>query len=416
MGENRKTVAVIGAGIVGVSTAIWLLRDGHDVILIDRKGPGEGTSHGNAGLLASSGLVPVNTPGILGKAPKMLLNRNEPLFLKWSYLPRLMPWLLPFLRRATLEDVRHRARALLPIIGDSVNDHQALAEGTGADPYIVPCDYMALYRDRAAYEADGLNWQIKRDGGFDWRELEGEAVAGYDPALAGENRFAACMPGHGRITDPGRYVKALAAHAEGQGARIIVAAVDDIVHENGRVTGLRAGGDTIACDVAVVTAGAWSKTLAGKLGLRIPLETERGYHLEFWGSSVMPKVPCMVTSGKFVMTPMDGRLRLAGIVELGGLDAPPSRAPFELLERNARAALPGLTFEKRVEWMGHRPSMPDQIPVIGAVPGVTGAYLGFGHDHVGLTGGPKTGRILAQMIGGKTPNLDLSPYAPDRFA
>jgi len=117
-----------------------------------------------------------------------------------------------------------------------------------------------------------------------------------------------------------------------------------------------------------------------------------------------------------VMTPMDGRLRLAGIVELGGLDAPPSRAPFELLERNARAALPGLTFEKRVEWMGHRPSMPDQIPVIGAVPGVTGAYLGFGHDHVGLTGGPKTGRILAQMIGGKTPNLDLSPYAPDRFA
>ena len=111
MGENRKTVAVIGAGIVGVSTAIWLLRDGHDVILIDRKGPGEGTSHGNAGLLASSGLVPVNTPGILGKAPKMLLNRNEPLFLKWSYLPRLMPWLLPFLRRATLEDVRHRARA-----------------------------------------------------------------------------------------------------------------------------------------------------------------------------------------------------------------------------------------------------------------------------------------------------------------
>ena len=123
----------------------------------------------------------------------------------------------------------------------------------------------------------------------------------------------------------------------------------------------------------------------------------------------------MVTSGKFVATPMDGRLRLAGIVELGGLDAPPSRAPFALLERQIRKAIPGLSWKKTVEWMGHRPSMADSLPIIGEAPSVKGAFMGFGHDHVGLTGGPKTGRLLSQLIGGKTPNINLAPYAPDRF-
>lgn len=416
MNESSKTVAVIGAGIVGVSTAIWLQRAGHDVVIIDRKGPAEGTSHGNAGLLASSAVVPVNTPGILGKAPKMLFDPNEPLFLRWSYLPRLMPWLIPFLRRATDADVRHRARALMPLIGDSLADHQALAEGTPAAKWIVPCDYAALYSDRAAFEADSYGWGIKRDCGFDWRVLEGEALRAFDPAIAEGRACAAVLPNHGRISDPGRYVKDLAAHAEAQGARLLIAEVTDVIRENGRVTGLRAGGETIACDAVVIAAGAWSKTLTDRLGLRVPLESERGYHLEFWDPSVMPRVPVMVTAGKFVMTPMEGRLRLAGIVELGGLDAPPSRAPFALLERNLRAILPGLQFRERVEWMGHRPSIPDQVPLIGPVPGAEGAFVGFGHDHVGLTGGPATGRLLAQLVSGRTPNVDLTPYEPSRFA
>ena len=152
-----------------------------------------------------------------------------------------------------------------------------------------------------------------------------------------------------------------------------------------------------------------------QLGLKMPLESERGYHLELWEPSVMPRSPVMVASGKFVATPMEGRIRLAGVVEFGGLDAPPSRAPFRLLERNIRAAMPGLTWKKTVEWMGHRPSMVDSIPVIGAVPGIEGAFLGFGHDHVGLTGGPKTGRILAQLVSGRAPNIDLAPYRPERF-
>jgi D-amino-acid dehydrogenase len=181
------------------------------------------------------------------------------------------------------------------------------------------------------------------------------------------------------------------------------------------LTGLRIGGETLDCDAAVLATGPWSKPLAREMGLDVPLESERGYHLELWEPSAMPRAPVMVASAKFVATPMEGRLRLAGIVELGGLDAPPSRAPFDLLRRAAKAAMPGLTWSREVEWMGHRPAPADSIPVIGAVPGLSGAYTAFGHHHIGLTSGPRTGRLLSQLISGKQPNLDLAAYSPERF-
>jgi D-amino-acid dehydrogenase len=414
--SETKTIAIIGAGIVGVSTAIWLQRDGHKVILIDREGPAAGASHGNGGVLASCSIIPVAVPGLLRKAPGMLFSPDQPLFMKWSYLPKLMPWLVSFLKTTNETAVRRRAAALAPIIGDSLADHQALAAGTGAEKWIEPSDYLFLYRDRAHYDSDALGWSVRKEHGFAWEILEGEAFRAYDPIFAQTIGLAARVGDHGRIRDPGAYVKALAAHAEAQGAKFIRAEVTDFVRENGQVTGVRAGGETIACDAVALCTGAWSKMLAAKLGLKAPLESERGYHLELWEPSVMPRAPVMVASGKFVATPMEGRLRLAGVVEFGGLDAPPSRAPFDLLERNIRAAIPGLTWKKTVEWMGHRPSMADSIPVIGEVPNLAGAFVAFGHDHVGLTGGPRTGRIVAQLMSKTTPNIDLSPYSPARFS
>lgn len=416
MSGDRKTVAIIGAGIVGVSTAIWLQRDGHDVVLIDRAGPGEGASFGNGGVLASCSIVPVTVPGLLWKAPKMLFDPNQPLFLKWGYLPKLAPWLRRYLSHATADGVRRRAAALAPIIGDSLADHQALSEGTGAEKWVVPADYLFLYNDRAHFETDAFGWSVRAEHGFEWDVLEGEAFKSYDPAYGPALNCAVRLKNHGRISDPGAYVKALAAHVERQGGRIMTAEVTDVVRENGAVTGVRAGGETIPCDAAVLACGAWSGPLAKKFGLTPPLESERGYHLELWEPSIMPRSPVMVASGKFVATPMEGRLRLAGIVEFGGLEAAPSRAPFRLLERNIRAAIPGITWKETKEWMGHRPSMADSVPVIGKVPGLKGAYTAFGHDHVGLTGGPKTGRLLAQLIGGRQPNVDLTPYDPARFA
>ncbi|WP_170394260.1 NAD(P)/FAD-dependent oxidoreductase [Ruegeria arenilitoris] len=414
--SERKTIAIIGAGIVGVSTAVWLQRDGHDVILIDKAGPGEGTSHGNGGVLASCSIIPVTVPGLLQKAPRMLFDPSQPLFLKWGYVPKLLPWLLRYLKHANASDVERIAAALTPIVGDSLNDHKTLAHGTGAEKWIVPSDYLFLYENRKHFESDALGWDIRRKHGFAWDELEGEAFHAYDPIFSKDLGFAARLADHGHITDPGRYVKDLAAHVEDNGGKVIRAAVEDVVRDNGKVTGVRAGGTTISCDTAIITAGVWSGPLADQLGISVPLESERGYHLELVEPSAMPKSPVMVASGKFVATPLEGRIRLAGIVEFGGLDAPPSKAPFELMRKNARAAFPGVTWKDEVEWMGHRPAPADSIPVIGEVPGIDGAYMGFGHHHIGLTGGPKTGRLLAQMIAGRLPNTDVSVYAPSRYA
>ncbi|MGA1612517.1 MAG: NAD(P)/FAD-dependent oxidoreductase, partial [Lutimaribacter sp.] len=401
MQHSQKTIVIIGAGIVGVATAIWLQREGHSVILVDRQDPGEGASHGNGGVLAACSIVPVTVPGLLAKAPRMLFDNNQPLFLKWAYLPKLLPWLRKYLAHANVADTTRIAQAMFPIVGDSLADHQALAQGTPAARYIVPSDYLYVYNSRADFQADSFGWGLRRDAGFTWDELEGAAFNTYDPGFGPHLGFAAKLADHGRISDPGAYVKALAAHAAAQGAQIRRAEVTGLVRENGRVTGVRAGGETIACDEAVLALGAWSGPLAQALGLDVPLESERGYHLELWNPSVMPKSPVMVASGKFVATPMEGRLRLAGIVEFGGLQAAPSRRPFDLLRENIRAAMPGITWEHEVEWLGHRPAPADSIPLIGPVPGATGAWLGFGHHHVGMTGGPKTGRMLAQMISGK---------------
>ncbi len=411
-----RTVAIVGAGIVGVATALWLQRDGHRVILIDREGPAAGTSFGNGGVLASVSSVPVTGPGLIAKAPRMLLSRDQPLFLRWRYLPRLAPWLVRYLSHANAADTERISRALHGIVGNSLAEHHALAEGTGAERWIVPSDYLFIYENRARYEADAFGWSLRKARGFTWDELEGDAFHAYDPAFAPQIDFAARLKDHGRISDPGQYVKDLAAHVVAKGGKLIRATVEDITRENGRVTGLRAGGETVPCDAAVIATGVWSGPLARKLGLNVPLESERGYHIEFLEPSVMPRNPVMVASGKFVMTPMEGRLRAAGIVEFGGTKAGPSRAPLAQLRRNVAAALPGLRCSDTRDWMGHRPAPADSIPVIGEVPGLTGAYTGFGHHHIGLTGGPKTGRLLAQIIGGRKPNIDLSPYSPARFS
>ncbi|KNG92573.1 NAD(P)/FAD-dependent oxidoreductase [Pseudaestuariivita atlantica] len=414
-GTGAKHVGVIGAGIVGVATALWLLRDGHKVTLVDRAGPGEGTSYGNGGVLASCAMVPVTGPGLIRKAPGMLFDPEQPLFLRWSYLPKLMPWLARYLSNANEADTRRIASAIAGIVGDSLSEHQSLSADTPAARYVVPSDYLYLYRDRAAFEADAFAWDIRRTHGITWEMMGADALRAFDPIFARDITCAVRMGDHGRISDPGAYVKALAAEAERLGAQLVRAEVEDIARDNGRVTGLRAGGETIACDAVVLATGVWSGPLAKKMGLKVPLESERGYHIELWEPSAMPKVPVMVASGKFVATPMEGRLRLAGVVEFGGTDAGPSRAPFDLLRRNLARALPDLRWAREEEWMGHRPAPADSIPVIGAVPGLAGAYTGFGHHHIGLTGGPRTGRLLAQMISGRQPNLDVSVYAPSRF-
>ncbi|MGI9334854.1 MAG: NAD(P)/FAD-dependent oxidoreductase [Gammaproteobacteria bacterium] len=413
--DSRHDVAVIGAGIVGVATAIRLVQDGHRVTLIDKLGPAEGTSYGNAGVLASCSVVPVTVPGLPFKAPGMLLNPGSPLFVRWSYLPRMLPWLWRYLRECNAPATQSVARAMTPIIGDSLDQHLALARGTPAEKWIVPSDYLFVYRDRAAYEADGFVWRLREDCGFKWDTIEGAAIREYDPAFGPAAGFIVRLGDHGHIKDPGRYVKDLATHYRSLGGTIKQAEVIDFKSGANGLEGLITSEGTVACTRAVLSAGVWSGPLAARLGLKASLESERGYHIELENPSLMPRAPSAITTGKFVVTPMEGRVRCAGIVEFGGLTAPPSRAPFRLLERQVRTAFPDLRWSGVKTWMGHRPTPVDSIPLIGPVERRPGVYVGFGHQHVGLTGGPKTGRILADLIAGRRPNFDMTPYRPERF-
>ena len=410
-----KTIAIIGAGIVGVSTAIWLQRDGHKVILIDREGPAAGTSYGNGGVLAACGIVPVNAPGLLKTAPGMLMRADSPLFLRWSYLPKMLPWLFGYLKRANKTDTRHAAKALTQILYDSLEQHQALAKGTGAENWLKPSDYVHIYKDRSEFEADAYSWKLKQELGFTWEELEGDALHDYDPIFRGTRNFGVRSANHGTITDPGKYVTALAEHVQREGGKLVIAEALDVEMRSGKVNGVRTKDKLIECDAVVLAAGVWSKNLAEKLEVKVPMESERGYHIELINPSVMPRSPIMLVSGKFVVTPMEGRIRCAGIVEFGGLDNPQSRAPFELLKKQIHEAIPGLTYDRMDEWMGHRPATSDSIPLIGEINSSPGTYCAFGHHHIGLTAGPKTGRIIADMISGNKSNIDLAPYEVSRF-
>lgn len=410
-----RSVAIVGAGIVGIATALWLQRDGHRVVLVDKAGPGEGASFGNGGVLACCAVVPVTGPALPRSIPKMLLQRDSPLFLNWRYLHRAAPWLLRYLSACGVEETRRISAALLPLIGDSVEQHRQLARGTAAEKWLHPSDYLYAYTSRSAFEAERFSWTLRREAGFIWDEIGPEALRDREPLLGPGFRFGIHLPEHGYISDPGRYVQALAAEAERDGARLVRAKATGILVENGRATGVRAGGETIPADAVVLAAGAWSTSLARRLGILVPMESERGYHVELLEPSAMPRAPIMVSSGKFVVTPMEGRVRVAGLLEFGGLQAPPSGKAFAHLKRLAGAAMPQLRWNDTREWMGHRPSPSDSIPLIGEVPGAAGVFMGFGHHHIGLTGGPKTGRILADLIGGRLPNIDLAPYRPDRF-
>jgi len=412
--SGQEHVAIVGGGIVGVSAAIWLLRAGKKVTLLDRAPPGEGTSYGNAGVLASCSVAPVTAPGMIFKAPKMLADPSFPLYLRWSYLPKLAPWLFKYLSHANIADTKRIAEALTPMVADSVEQHQSLTAGTDAATWMTQSDYSFAYPTRAAFEADRFTWDLRKRAGFKPDLIDGDAVREFEPLLSEHIGLLAVMRHHGFISSPGLYVKSLAAEVEKLGGSVLQAEVSDVSLADGRVDAILTGKGRIPCDKLVLATGVWSKPLAKKLGLKVPLETERGYHILFDTGDKKLRSPIMVTTAKFVATPMVNGLRCAGIVEFGGLEAGPSSAPLEMLERTVKATFPGVEFVVKDTWLGHRPAPSDSLPLIGEI-GRCGVYTAFGHHHIGLTAGPKTGRIISDLISNGKSNLDLSPYRPGRF-
>ncbi len=408
-------IVVVGAGIVGAASAIWLRRAGLEVTLVDKGRPGMGTSYGNACILARSAIVPVTTPGLIAKGPKYLLDPNFPLYMRWSYLPRLLPWLARYLKHANDADTRRISKGLLTIVGDSVEQHKALTDGMPAAKWIKDSEYNFVYRDRAGFEADAYTWNLRREAGFAPEIVEGAAVREREPILSPDMGLLAINKDHGFILNPGSYVQDLVKQLEAMGGRFVQAEVRDFDLMGGQITAVDTDQGRIACDRAVLSAGVWSAALMKRLGLEVPLEAERGYHIIFKDPSQLPNAPMMLTDGKFVATPMDQGLRCAGIVEFGGLREEKSKKPLDMLRRTVARTFPDLSYSSEEEWLGFRPAPTDSLPLIGEVRG-SGVFTAFGHHHIGLTGGPKTGRLVADMITGNWPNADTSAFDPMRFA
>ncbi len=409
-------IVVVGAGMVGVSTAEWLRRDGHEVTLIDRVPPGSDrqTSYGNAGMLARCAVVPVPVPGLLAKVPGMLLARHSPLFMRWSRLPVMAPWLLRYLNQGREARVRKTAEALSDILMDSVDQHRALSRGTAAERLLRDCEYLYFYKDRAAYDADAFGWNLRADMGLKTRFLDRAEMERQAPGLAPGIDFGVALLDHATIRDPGAYVAALARHFEEQGGGVRQAEVTGI-EPQGEGVSVLAGGERLSADRVVLAGGIWSAKLAERLGHRSEMQSERGYHVMLKNPSRQPEQPIMMPDGKFVLTPMEGGLRVAGLVEYGGLGKPPATAPLDYLKQGARRVLPDLTWDGEEIWDGHRPTTVDSLPFIGPSPKTPQVFFAYGAQHIGLTSGPKTGRLIADLIGGRRPNIDLAPFRVGRF-
>lgn len=409
-------IAVIGTGIVGTCTAAWLQRDGHRVTFVDPLDAGEACSFGNAGSMSPSACLPVGMPGIWKKAPAWLLDPLGPLTVRWSHLPAVLPWLVRFVGHSRPAEVVRIATALRGLLAPIFESYQPLLERADAQALVqrTGCLYVYSSREVAAQWQWGMN--LRRSLGVALRDVERDELESLEPDLKGAFRFGILAPENGSTVDPSALVKAIHARCLADGAAHLKRSVTGIELHDGVVRALRLDdGESLPVDGVVVAAGAWSAGLAAQLGARVPLETQRGYHVTVKHPGLALHHTVMAVEHNLMVNSMAMGLRLAGSVELAGLRAAPNYARADVLLRKGRELFPHLDTRETTRWMGHRPCLPDSLPVIGRAPLAENAWLGFGHGHVGMCGGASTGREIARLVAGRAPQVDLAPFSPLRF-
>jgi D-amino-acid dehydrogenase len=407
------TALVIGAGIVGTSCALFLQRDGWRVTLVDPLPPGAGTSSGNAGIISLGSVTPVATPGILREVPGLLLDPEGPLSLRWRHLPRLLPWLARF----ALASRRAEALAdhLAPLLARADQAHDLVIQQCGLADLVRPGGWLKVARSEAALlEGTAFGRRMMDRAGIGYEVLDAPAVRRLEPALAPDLAAGLLLPRNRAVRHPRRYVEGIARAVIERGGRWLQTRVRRLAFAGGRVTAAATDGGDVPTDLVVLAAGAFSKELAAQAGLRLPLEAERGYHVMLPHPEPTLSRPVYSVEHAFLLAPMEDGVRLTGGVELASPTAPPDYRRIRRLARRAIDILPGLEPRILSEWQGCRPSLPDSLPVLGQAPGRPNLLLAFGHQHVGLTLGPLTGRIVADLAAGRHPGLDLAPYRPDR--
>jgi D-amino-acid dehydrogenase len=408
-------IAVVGAGIVGVSCALHLQHDHHAVTLLDPRAPGTATSFGNAGAIVTGAVVPNSTPALWRDIPHILFDRNSAVRLHWRYLPRLSPWLIRFLLAGRHSRVETIADALQPLVTRAYEAHRELIALSNADGIVRPVGWLKVYESEAAFAATRYDRGVMTARGIRLQILNPDEIRQLEPGLASHYITGLYEPDSAFAASPHKLVQAHAAHFQCLGGTI--------AQERVRTVAPQSNGVRLDCelgyrdfDAVVIAAGAWSKELAGQIGDRVLLDTERGYHLNIEpGDAGELRRPVVIAEHDFVLAPMMDGIRLTSGVELAGLNAPPDFARIRRLLPHARKALPGLSDRVTRQWMGYRPSTPDSLPVIGRSPHSHVVYYAFGHQHLGLTLGPITGRLIAALIANRPPEFDLAPYRIDRF-
>ncbi|KAB2847891.1 MAG: FAD-dependent oxidoreductase [Hyphomicrobiaceae bacterium] len=410
-----KDVTVVGAGIIGICAASYLQRAGFKVKVVDERPPGMATSYGNAGGLSSGSFVPLSYPGILKQVPKWLLDKDGPLVVRPGYLLKALPWLLAFLRAGRPETYRRSAKALAALAQPLFENLMPLVKDANASHLVKRVGQLHLYSTREAFAADAGGRQIRRELGSTLAELGEDEIRQMEPTLAPIFRHAVHFPDHGHCTNPHGLVVALAETLRRNGGEIVEAKVETIEAGSDRARAIVTSRGRIDVDELVVAAGAWSKPLAASLGHRVPLESQRGYHAMVAEPAVAPSRNLMWAEKKFLATPMDKGVRFAGTVEIAGLDAPPDYHRADILLQFGRKMFPGLNGGEVSRWMGHRPCLPDSVPVIGRSPNARNVTFAFGHGHIGLICASTTGKLVGEIVSGAEPSIDLSPYRIDRF-
>lgn len=406
-------IAIVGAGVVGLATALRLAAEGCEVLLIDPNEPGSGASFGNAGTIAEYACMPVGNPALLRALPKLLLDADSPFSLRWPALFQLAPWLVSFVRQSLPAATRANALALAGLLADALPAWEEMAKEADMADLLRRNGCLYLYRGESDFAAAAGGRALRAGFGVHQEVLTPQEVAALEPGLAATGTCGLYFPNSINVTDPATVMRLLLGAAIARGASARQADVTGLQVETGSVR-LSGSGFQIKAGTVVIATGARSRPLAAQAGDRIPLETERGYHLEFPTDAPLLNRPvCPVDLG-FYMTPMAGRLRVAGTVELGGLAAPPNPRRLALLDRGVRQFFPKLG-KPSSEWLGFRPSLPDSRPVIGRSRGSARVIHAFGHGHLGLTLAPITARLIADLIAGRGDLARIAPFAVDRF-
>lgn len=416
------SVGVIGAGIVGACCALALLDDGHQVTLIEPDEPGgpQAASYGNGAWLGTASFVPMSIPGLWKKLPGYLLDSNGPLVIRPWALARLAPWLYRFIASGRrVEQVQATARALHALLDQAPASHASLAQATGAGELILQAGLTYAYPTRADFTAEALAWRLRSDHGLAWRELDRDTLQSHTPGLSSSYTFGIEVPTGGHCRDPGAYVNALSALALARGAQWVKARASGLTIQSGQLRAIRTTAGTVEVDVAVISAGIDSGALACAAGSRIPLESERGYHVVLPAAGLTMRTPLMPSDGKMAVTLTREGLRISGQVELASRSALPDWRRADVLLGHARRlfpalALPGSSAEV-ARWMGHRPSTPDGLPVLGPAAECPQVFCAFGHGHVGLASAPASASLIADLVAGRSPRIDPTPYRAGRF-